>query len=90
MATLSGKTTSGELAFDKYVAKNPRFHEIEYQIEEKMTGSFLQKKGTRYQSIEELKAGTNFSIVKNKIHVIDKGNYAEVKYKNRIGYIAIG
>jgi hypothetical protein len=90
MATLSGKTTSGELAFDKYVTKNPRFNEIEYEIEAKMTASFLQKKGAQYVEVSELKAGTTFKIVKKDVVKIGKMDHAEVKYKSKIGYIAIG
>jgi hypothetical protein len=90
MATLSGKTTSGESAFEKYVTKNPRFKEIEYEVEAKMTAPFLQKKGTQYGETDELKAGTKFQIVKKDVVKIGKMDHAEVKYKNKVGYIAIG
>ena len=90
MATLSGKTTSGEPAFEKYVTKNPRFNEIEYEIEAKMTAAFLVKKGTQYTEAEELKAGTKFHITKKDAVKIGKMEYAEVKYKNKTGFIAIG
>jgi len=45
MADLSSKTTDGRLSFVKYVADNPRYKEIDFEIEKGKTASFYQKSG---------------------------------------------
>lgn len=89
MAVLSGKTTSGENAFEKYVTKNPRFKEIDYAVEDKMEASLLVKKGSGYAEVAMLKAGTTFNITAANPTLIGKIQYAQVKVGQKAGFIAI-
>lgn len=89
MAVLSGKTTSGEPGFEKYVTKNPRFKEIDYEIEAKMEAPLLVKKGSSYEESIILKAGTQFKITEAKPTLIGKIQYATVKVNSKVGFIAI-
>ena len=86
MAVLSGKTTSGELAFDKYVKKNSKWKELELEIEKKMEGVFLynNKKDTLL-----LESGTSFTLASNSLTTFSSIKYAKVKYNNKVGFIPI-
>ena len=53
MAVLSSKTTSGEESFTKYVVKNPRYNEIDFEVEEKMTAGLITKSGSQYKVVKE-------------------------------------
>jgi len=90
MATLTGTTTSGESTFEKYVTRNPRFHEIQYQVEDKQTAILYVKSGTSYKEHSTLKAGTQFNIINKDFVLIDKIKHAEVKYGSVRGFIPIG
>lgn len=89
MATLAGKTTSGELAFAKYVTNFKNFLTTKYAIEKGMTCPFLLKKGTKYIEEEILKEGTEFNIVDGKTVKIGATDYVQVKYKSKNGFIPI-
>jgi hypothetical protein len=89
MATLAQKTTDGSDSFVKYVARNPRFKEIEYQIENKEEAPFLIKKGSNYEQIQLIKSGEKISIISNEIHLINNIKYAKVKYKTKEGFISL-
>jgi len=87
MATLSGKTTSGQSAWDKYVAKNPKSGDIEFIIENKMEASVLDTGGKNV--LFTLKEKTPFKITSNTLKTIGNVKFAKVRYKNKDGYIPI-
>jgi len=87
MAVLAGRTTSGERAFEKYVTKNPRFTEIDYEIEAKMDAQLLVKKGAVYLESIMLKAGTTFKIIHSASVIINRIEYAQVKVGTKVGFI---
>lgn len=89
MATLSGKTTSGQLAFTKYVTDNPRYSEIEYEIEKGAEANLLIKSGTKVKLDVKLKAGDTFNILEKKTTEVDDITCAKVKFKSKVGYIPI-
>lgn len=87
VATLSGKTTSGQLAWDKYVSKNPKSKEIDFVIENNMEATMLDFSGKN--AIFTLREKTPFKIVSGISKRFGKLEYAKVKYKGRDGYIPI-
>lgn len=89
MATLAQKTTDGSDSFEKYVTRNPRFKETDYQIENKVEGQFLVRKGSSYKESAVLQEGTKFKIIDSKAHVIGGVRYAKVKYKATDGFIPL-
>lgn len=89
MATLAQKTTDGSDSFEKYVTRNPRFKETQYQIENKQEGPLLVKKGSSYQQASVLKEGTKFYIIEPKAYSIGGVRYAKVKYSTKEGFIAL-
>jgi hypothetical protein len=89
MAVLSSKTTSGEESFTKYVEKNPRYGEIEFEVEEKMTAGLITKAGSQYKVVKELKAGETFKITSNAVQMVGNIRCAAVKYKSMTGFIPL-
>ena len=87
MAVLSGKTTSGAPAWDKYVKKNPKWRELELVVETKMTATLLNPAGNN--ELLELKSGESFALTSSATKDINRTKYAQVNYKNKKGLIAI-
>lgn len=89
MATLSSKTTSGDLSFNKYVKDNKRFAEIEYEIEKGMSAPLIEKKGAKFAETLTLKELTKFNILEQKLTKIGTLDCVKVKYKVKVGYVPI-
>jgi hypothetical protein len=89
MATLSGKTTSGELSFTKYVTNFKSYADTMYEIEKGMSGQLLIKSGNKYIESDVLPAGSQFNITNTDIVKIGLIDYAAIKYKNVKGFVPI-
>jgi hypothetical protein len=87
MATLSGKTTAGGSAWDKYIKNNPKWKELELHIENKMEAVMLDAKGEKI--IATLKEKEKVTLVTNRVKTIKKSKYAHVQYKTKKGLILI-
>lgn len=87
MAVLSGKTTDGSVAWDKYVKNNPKYKDISFVIENKMTAEMVDISGKT--TIYNLKDKDTFSIISPTTVKVEKKEYAKVKYKSRTGLIPI-
>lgn len=87
MATLSGRTTSGDLAWNKYVVKNPKRKEMDFVIENKMEAAMLDVAGKNV--LFTLKEKTPFKITSNDTKTIGNTKFAKVRYNNKDGYIPI-
>lgn len=81
MATMNGKTTSGVPAWDVYVKKNPKWKEIDFEIEHGKTAPLMVKKGSTLTAKKVLPAKTKFNLVDQKTYKINKLEYARVKVK---------
>jgi len=87
MATLSGKTTSGQSAWDKYISSNNKWKELNLLIENKMEAVFMDSKGEKI--LGNLKQKEVVKLTDNKTKTIDKTVYAQVTYKNKKGLVPI-
>ena len=87
MAVLSGKTSDGSMAWDKYVKNNPKYKDISFVIENKMTTEMLDTSGKKI--IYSLKDKDNFSIISPTTVKIENKEYAKVQYKGRNRLIPI-
>lgn len=90
MADLSSKTTDGRLSFVKYVAGNPRYKEIDFEIEKGKTASFYQKSGKNIiSSNKTIPSGTKIKIVDNKLVELGNLKLANIKVDTLVGYVPI-
>lgn len=87
MATLSGKTTSGAPAWDKYVKNNPQWNELELAIENKMDSPMLDTQGKKI--VAQLKAGDKFTLRAKTTKTMSGKVYAQVRYNSKSGLIPI-
>lgn len=89
MAVLSSKTSSGQIAFDKYVKDNPRFKETEYSIEKGMTAIMMVKAGNIYKLGDTLKSESPLLILETKLYDVNAQKCAFVQHKSKKGYVPI-
>ena len=91
MALLSGKTTDGRPAWNKYVLQNKNWKSLTLQIENKIKDvEFLVKKGNNYVStLMLLSEGDKFSLESNKTFRHNSVELAHVKYNNEKGFLPI-
>lgn len=90
MADLGSKTTDGSLSFTKYVTKNPRFKEIEFEIEKGKKAMFFVKKNNKFiLSDKEYSSGVKLNILEKDYTELNKIKLATVKIKNTVGLIPI-
>jgi hypothetical protein len=87
MATLSGKSTSGESAFDKYVKNNSKWKDLTLKVEDKMNATFFKSNKTDTHGV--LPAGTEFKLASNTSDTIGKTVVANVKVGSKTGWIAL-
>ena len=87
MAVLSGKTTSGKLAWDKYVRDNPKWKDIHFMIEHKMEAVMTDVTGKT--ALFTLPEKTQFKLISQVTKDIGKIKFAQVSYKNKNGLIPI-
>lgn len=87
VAVLSGKTTSGKLAWDKYVVDNPKWKDIHFVIEHKMEAVMTDVTGKKV--LYTLPEKTEFKITSQTLKTIGSVKFAQVSYKNKNGLIPI-
>lgn len=87
MASLGGKTTSGELAWDKYISKNEKWKDINLTTEN--ATSLLEKKGNDLKSIADVPQGSQIKL-KSKLYTTFKAKkYAQVIFGKKSGLMSI-
>ncbi len=91
MATLDGKKTNGQPAWEFYVEKNPEWKTLKLQIEKGIKSAVLYaKKGNGITIVDTtLKEGTELTLTSNKALTFDKIKYAQVKTKAKSGLVPI-
>lgn len=96
MADLNSKATDGTLSFIKYVTNNPRWQEIEYEIEAKKSTQLYKKLiPVSFEPIgtKEYPAGTKIKIINKKHYEMGVGRYvqrwAEVNIKGAKGWVPV-
>jgi hypothetical protein len=90
MANLALKGADGKLFWDKYVQNNPRFKEVEFEIEDGKSTPLFTKEGNNLKATVKIyKAGTKLGILNPKIIVFQDKKMAEVKLSGRKGLIPI-
>jgi hypothetical protein len=84
MAVLSGKTTAGESAFDKYVKNNPKWKELDLLIEEKLEAVFYKenKKDILATRIKERNSNIYEAFTEFKANKHNPENYYYYNYCN--------
>lgn len=87
MAHLGQKTTSGELAWDKYVKKNKNWEEL--NLEAEIDSILFKKSGLKLSTILEFGEGENIKIKSTTLVTIGNKKYAQVTIKNKSGYVSI-
>ena len=87
MAVLSGKSTSGESAFDKYIGNNSMWKDLVLKVEVNMNATFF--KSNKKDTHGVLKAGTEMKLAGNSKDTIGKLQVAHVKVGSKTGYIAL-
>lgn len=87
MATLSGKTTSGQAAWIKYVKNNPKSKDIDFIVEHKMEATMLDERGE--YALRVLPEKTAFKIISTQTKNISGKEFAIVSYKGVRGLIPI-
>jgi hypothetical protein len=80
MAVLSGKTSDGRSAWDKYVKSNPKYQDIIFTIENKMNAFMLDTTGKRTPF--QLNEKEQFKIVSQNIIRVGNLDHAKILYKN--------
>lgn len=87
MANLAGKSTSGELSWDKYVKNNKKWKELILETENDC--NLYKKVGTKLQSVLELQKGTKITLDSN-IHSSFSGKkIASVTVNRKKGFLEI-
>lgn len=87
MANLGDRTTSGELAWDKYVSKNKSWADLTLSIEKDT--ELLTKKGVNMVSISDLPQGEQITLKNNRVTVFKSKKYATVAYGRKTGFVDI-
>lgn len=90
MADLGSQTTDKRLSFEKYVTKNSRWQEIEFEIEKgKSTLLYKKQNNTLVPGNKSYPAGTKLKITNKNYIEIGKVKYAEVKIGSLSGLVPI-
>lgn len=87
MAHLGSRTTSGDLAWDKYVYKNKNWKDLVLSLES--SADFYKRKGYNLESMEVLPAGTQIKLARNSVEIIGNKKYAKSRIGRTEGYIYI-
>jgi hypothetical protein len=87
MADLGGRTTSGELAWDKYVHKNKKWKELKLEVER--DGELLKKTGSKLERIISVSKGTTIQLKSNLASNLMGKKYATVVINRKEGLILI-
>lgn len=87
MASLGSKTTSGELAWDKYVSKNNNWSDLNLTIENDT--ELLEKKGNELKKVLSISKGDSIKL-KSKIYTTFKTRkYAQIIVNRKTGLVNI-
>jgi len=87
MASLGSKTTSGELAWDKYVSKNEKWKDLNLTTE--TDAALLEKKGNDLKSIASVPKGSQIKL-KSKLYTTFKTKkFAQVTFGKKSGLMNI-
>jgi hypothetical protein len=90
MADLASRATDGRISFIKYVTENPRFKEIDFEIEKGKTAEMYVKKGkAMVPGAKKLVAGTKIKITEAKMVEVGNLKLAKVKAGTVDGFIPI-
>jgi len=87
MAVLSGKSTSGESAFDKYIGNNSMWKDLVLKVEVDMNATFF--KSNKKDTHGVLEAGKELKLQSNTQDTIGKLKVAHVKVGSKTGYVAL-
>lgn len=87
MASLGDRTTSGELAWDKYVGKNKSWSNLTLDIEKDT--ELMTKKGVNMVGIAPLPKGEQITLKNNRVTVFKAKKYATVAYGRKTGFVDI-
>lgn len=90
MADLASRATDGRISFIKYVTENPRFKEIEFEIEKGKSAQLYTKKGKALvPGTKTLPAGTKIQITEAKMLEMGALKLAAIKQGSVAGFIPI-
>jgi hypothetical protein len=87
MASLSGKASTGETNWEKYVKNNGRFKTTSYVLETNAKLVSLSRKGA--EEIAELKKGTTIKILSASLEILSNKEYAQISAGSKKGYVPI-
>jgi hypothetical protein len=87
MANLLSKTADGSLAFDKYITKNPRYKEADYDIES--ASPFFTQSGSSYKERFTLGKGEKVKILQNRVTLIGRMKAVKVKWGIKQGWVPL-
>lgn len=87
MASLNDRTTSGELAWDKYIKKNKNWNQLELEVEK--NDDLFKRKGTKLESITQISKGQKLKLKSSSYTVISGKKYAQVNINRKDGLLNI-
>ena len=87
MADLGQRTTSGELAWDKYVYKNKNWKDLNLVLEKDT--ELGKKVGAKLTKLADVSKGTNIKLKSNITSSIAGKRYASVTINRKDGFIPI-
>lgn len=87
MASLAGRSTSGEPSWDKYVKNNKKWKELVLETENDC--NLYKKDGTKLQPISELKKGTKISLESNIYSSFANKKIVSVIINKKKGFLEI-
>ena len=87
MAVLSSATTSGESSFNKYVANNSSWQDLELVIENNLEATFYTL--NKQSSHGVLPSGESLTLASNRQETIGRLMVAKVTSRGRTGYVAL-
>lgn len=87
MASLNDKTTSGELAWDKYIKKNKNWNQLELEVEK--DDDLYKRSGIRLESIIKLSKGQKLKLKSSIYTIINGKKYAQVNINRKDGLLNI-
>jgi hypothetical protein len=87
MASLTGKASTGESNWEKYVKNNARYKITSYTLETDAKLLALGKK--KIDEIADLKKGTSIKITSADLQVLSGKEYASISAGSKKGYVAL-
>lgn len=87
MASLSGRTTSGESAWRKYIYTNKNWKEL--NLEAETNGSLVKRVGSKTETILEFDKGTPIKLTSNMETIISGKKFAKVIINKKEGLASL-